>query len=113
MQSFPIDHAKLPQLSFLAVSPKIADRATGTQKTNALDIPVWSVQVLVAATEDRQAELETISVPAKIAPSFDPMTVLSFENLRGFFWQMNGRAGVSMTAESVDASDELTDLLND
>lgn len=113
MQSFPIDHAKLPQLSFLAVAPKIADRATGTQKTNALDIPIWSVQVLMAATEDRQAELETISVPSKIAPSFDPMTVLSFENLRGFFWQMNGKSGVSMSAESVDASDELSDLIHD
>lgn len=112
MQSFPIDTAKLPQLTFLASAPKIADRATGLQKTNANDVPVWSVQVLVAATDDRQAELETISVPAKSAPAFDPMTPVSFENLRGFFWQMNGRAGVSMSAESVAPADELSDMLN-
>lgn len=111
MQQIPIDSSRLPQMTFLRVTPKIADRNSNAQKKNSQDVPLWAVQVLLT-DQDRKAELEEIAIPAHIEPVIAPMTPVLFENLRAFFWSMNGRAGISLSADSMKAGDDLSDLFH-
>lgn len=101
LRYLPIDTASLGPLPFIQVAAKErrADDGTVSQRVNAVGEPVWAVTVLVQQ-EGAKPDLLEISVSGE-RPQLDPMTPLRFSNLTGRMWEMNGRAGISYSAEAV------------
>ncbi|MET8704218.1 hypothetical protein ABZW10_36010 [Kitasatospora sp. NPDC004723] len=72
---------------------------TGEVKADRDGVPVWTVGVAVRPEGRRTALIE-------VAVSGEPTGVMvgqvvSLEGLEAFWWEMNGRAGLSYRADSV------------
>ena len=103
MRIIPVDMAALSTPKFLSSTPKITDRASGTQKVNAANIPVWSVQVMFLNPDNGMAEIEVLNIPSPSAPDFEPLSEVEIHGMTARFWEMGGRSGISISAERVTA----------
>jgi hypothetical protein len=101
LRNIPIDAAALGPLPFIQVAEKErrSDDGTVSQRVNAAGEPVWAVTVLVQQ-EGAKPELLEVAVSGQ-RPQLDPMSPLRFSNLTGRLWEMNGRAGISYSADAV------------
>jgi hypothetical protein len=72
---------------------------SGEEKKNRDGVPINKITVL-ALREGQKAELLEVSV-AKAIPAFTPMEEVAFDGLEARLWQMNGRAGLSVSATGV------------
>ncbi|MCI1833923.1 MAG: hypothetical protein LKI78_03720 [Bifidobacterium tibiigranuli] len=104
LRTIPINAAALGPLPLIQVAEKErrADDGTVSQRVNAAGEPVWAVTVLVQQ-EGARPDLLEVSVSGQ-RPQLDPMTPLRFSNLTGRMWEMNGRAGISYSADAVAPS---------
>lgn len=100
MQRMKLDETANGDFQAIDVSAR-TDRE-GTQRKNRDDVPQWEVEVLHRpAKEGSDAEVIKIKIAAEKAPEVRPMTPVSFPGLQAFFWEMNGRSGISLSADEV------------
>lgn len=83
----------------IQVTPKVEDPATGKQKLNADQVPLWTVDCLRVGQDG--ASVVSVTVPASTQPSVLGAAV--FEGLRVGMWLQRGREGGGMywTADAV------------
>lgn len=100
MDSFPIDQAVLDATA-LGVRPDV-DRATGAQKADRAGSPRWIIDVLAAGGEGRAPEVVSVKISASTPPTALVGQPVRFQGLRARQWAMEGRAGLSVSAERVE-----------
>lgn len=105
MRNIPVDTNRLGELLVLSVKPSTDQE--GTQKTSREGVPMWKVETLLRP-EARgdfkpKAEVVEVSVPSRTEPDLDPMSTLLPQGLTARTWEMNGRSGVALSADSVEA----------
>jgi hypothetical protein len=106
MQSIPIDTSptRFGALIGLGVEPD-TDPNTMTQRTRE-GVPAWRVQclhrpVVGASGIVPKPGVEVVKVYATTAPTITEMAPCTFIGLAARFWEMGGRSGVSLSADSV------------
>lgn len=106
MQTIPVDAARLGGFLALSVAPD-AD-AHGTQKTDREGRPLWRVECLHRPPQTGdfapKAQIEVIKIAAPAAPRVAEMTPVTFTGLVARFWEMSGRAGLSLSADAVHSA---------
>lgn len=103
MRVYPIDTARTGQFQFIQAMAKRGEG--GEQATTNDGLPRWVVQVLVTplpvAGFEPKATLEEINIADRYAPDLMPMSDVDFPGLVARPWSMNGRSGISLSAEGV------------
>lgn len=104
MRQIPVDMERLGSPLFLGCDPKMGrdDGANEVQKKDRDGRLLWSVQTLIRP-EQGPAEVLTVTVPASVAPSFEAMTPVHFEDMAALPWSMGTRSGVSFSGASVSS----------
>ncbi|MBM6698943.1 hypothetical protein H7U32_01095 [Bifidobacterium pullorum subsp. saeculare] len=78
---------------------------TRSQKTRDDGTPQWEVQVMLLPYEDddrHSAAVVPVKVYAKTAPTITPLKPVHFVRLMAIPWAMEGRNGISYSADAVD-----------
>lgn len=101
MQVMPVDIDRLGSVTFVSAEPD-AVFGTGEQKERN-GVPVWAVETLVRPDEGRSS-VEVVKVAAPASPDFEPLTPLRFDRLVARHWENNGRTGISLSADGVNAA---------
>lgn len=106
MNRIPVDQTAMTLIA-LSVTPNLDENKQ--QKTDFEGTPVWTVECLYRpeATGDFQpkAEVVAVRVPSPTEPKVPAMTEVMFDRLVARQWSMNGRSGISLSADGfVDAS---------
>ncbi|WP_147271171.1 hypothetical protein [Brevibacterium aurantiacum] len=101
MQVMPIDSTRLGSITFVSSEPD-AVFGTGEQKERN-GLPVWAVETLIRPEEGRSS-VEVVKVAAPSSPGFEPLTPLNFDSLIARHWENNGRTGISLSADGVNAA---------
>lgn len=102
MDSFAIDQGTLGATG-LGVRPDL-DRVAGVQRTDRAGVPRWICDVLAAGGEGRAPEVLSVKISSPTAPT--GLVVgqpIRFGGLRARLWAMEGRAGLAVSAEVVEA----------
>lgn len=100
MRSIPVNTDRVGLFQAISIEAKNRD---GVQSTTPEGLPVWKLQVLLTPADGSKASLEEISIPAQNSPNIPPLTAVKFKDLTARHWEMNGRSGVSLSAEGVYA----------
>lgn len=102
MQTMPLDPTRLGTLLGLGVEPDVDDK--GVQKTDRDGQPAWKVEVLhrPAQTGDftPKAGVELVKIVGR-QPVVTEMAPITFVGLVARLWEMNGKKGVSLSAEGI------------
>lgn len=98
LKNLPLDAAKLGPALCIAVAPKTD--LDGVQRIDKDGVATWTVSVAVAPPDGGRAAMLEVAVPGEPVGLGMGMQV-SFVNLEGFFWEMNGRAGIAFRADAV------------
>lgn len=103
MNRIPVELDRLGAVHGLAVNP--ANGQDGTQRRDRDERPLFKVQVLVTPPPSADGfqpkpSVEEVTVAAA-GPLPSPMVEVSFEGLTARQWEMNGRSGISLSADSV------------
>ncbi|MFF3072460.1 hypothetical protein [Kitasatospora sp. NPDC057936] len=98
MKNLPLDAARLGSALCVSVEEK-TDPDTGQVKADRDGLPVWTVGVAVRPEGRKTALIE-------VAVSGEPVGVeigqaVRLVGLEAFWWEMNGRMGLSFRAASV------------
>jgi hypothetical protein len=98
LKNLPLDVGKLGAALCVSVEPK-TDAITGVARADTDGVPLWVVSVAVRP-EGRKGALIEVSV------SGEPKGLLvgghvALHNLEAFWWEMNGRAGLTFRADSI------------
>lgn len=97
MKSIPVDTSVV---QFVAIEVVAAER-DGEQVTERdTKVPGWKVQAL-AMMAGAKPEVIEVRIYAPTAPVVTPYAPCEFGNLVGRPWLMDGRAGVSFSAQNV------------
>lgn len=101
LKNLPLDAGRLGVALCVSVEAKTVPE-TGEVKADRDGVPVWTVGVAVRPEGRRTALIE-------VAVSGEPTGVMvgqvvNLVGLEAFWWEMNGRAGLSYRAESVVAA---------
>jgi hypothetical protein len=96
VRTIPIDISKLTTVIGGDVKP--ATNQDGTVRTNREGKPLMNVPVIVMA--DGGTETMTVRIPGPV-PSLPVLTRVVFVGLVAKPWSLDGRAGVSFQAESI------------
>ena len=104
--SLPLDQARMGTTLVLSVAPDTDQ--TGAQKMNGDNVPVWKVETLLKppAREDGSApksETVYVKLAGRTAPQLAEFTPVRFHGLTARMWEMNGKSGISFSADSVEA----------
>ena len=83
----------------IQVTPKVADPASGQQKTTAEGLPLWTVDCLRTGADGAAVLSVTVAAPSQ--PSV--LGAATFDGLRVGLWLQRGREGGGLywTADSV------------
>ncbi|MGW2545031.1 SCO3933 family regulatory protein [Kitasatospora sp. NPDC001574] len=98
LKNLPLDVGRLGVALCVAVDAKV-DPETGVIKTDKEGRAVWTVGVAVRP-EGRKTALIEVAVSGEPA-GVEVGQVVSLVGLEAFWWEMNGRAGLSFRADSV------------
>lgn len=105
MRSIPVDTSRLGDL--LVLSVKASTDQEGQQKKNFDGITMWKIETLLRlearGTFKPKAEVVEISVPSRTEPDLEPMSTLLPQGLVARSWEMNGRSGIALSADAVEA----------
>lgn len=85
----------------IGVAPRL-DR-DGVQRTDKDGTPQWMVEALRRPTDGGNAEVVMVRVAAAKEPHLTPMCEVIFRGLTGFYWSMETRSGISLSADDVVA----------
>ena len=100
MQNLPIDTDRL-SVPVVVMAPELkTDPETGEVKNDRDGNPVWRVGVAVAMLGRRKADVIDVSTPVK-PEGVAIGTPVRLVNLVARTWDMNGRFGVSFSADGV------------
>ena len=103
MRVIPVDTARVGRFQFVAANPKTDQ--DGEQMVTDFGVPRWMVQVLLTPlpTDGFQpkATLVEVNISDIDAPAPPPLTEVDFFNLTARPWSMNGRSGISLSADEV------------
>ena len=99
MRSIPIDTTGM---TFTVIAVVEATDADGRQRMNADRVPLWTVQALVQ--HDGRPEVIEVRIPSAAQPRPPVMGGASFVGLRATPWSIEGRSGVSFSAQAVNAA---------
>lgn len=100
MKNLPLDVGRLGVA--LCVSVEVKTDLEGVVKTDKDGVEVWTVGVAVRP-EGRKTALIEVAVSGEPSGIAVGQPVL-LSGLEAFWWEMNGRAGLSFRAESVSAA---------
>lgn len=106
MRSIPVDTSRLGDL--LVLSVKASTDQEGKQKKKNFDgITMWKIETLLRlearGTFKPKAEVVEIGVPSRTEPDLEPMSTLLPQGLVARSWEMNGRSGIALSADAVEA----------
>lgn len=105
MRVIPIDTERLGDLTVLSV--KASTDQAGVQKVSREDVPMWKVECLLRPIQTGdfkpKAEVVEVSVPSRTEPDLEPMSTLLPTGFIARSWEMNGRSGIALSADSVEA----------
>lgn len=105
MRSIPVDTSRLGDL--LVLSVEASTDQEGQQKKNFDGITMWKIETLLRlearGTFKPKAEVVEISVPSRTEPDLEPMSTLLPQGLVARSWEMNGRSGIALSADAVEA----------
>jgi hypothetical protein len=106
MNRIPVDQSRMTLVA-LSVTPNLDE--SKQQKTDYDGVPVWTIECLhrPEQTGDFQPKAEVIQVriPSRAEPQIEPMSEVLFDGLTARQWSMNGRSGISLSADAfVDAA---------
>ena len=97
LKNLPLDASRLGAALCVSVQPKTD--LEGVAKVDRDGVATWTVAVAMQPPGGRASLIE-VAVPGE--PVGLGMGVpVQFVNLEGFFWEMNGRSGVSFRADAV------------
>jgi hypothetical protein len=97
MKTIPVDASRLTALVGAAVEP--ATTPSGQQRTDRTGKPLFNVPIVVVV-EGAAPDTLTVRVPGPIG-QMAPLTQVRLVGLIARPWQMDGRAGVSFSAQAV------------
>jgi hypothetical protein len=98
MNVIPVDPSAL--ISAVVMSDPGPALFDGKQRTNRDDVPLWDLDVTVAV-KGAGASVVRLRIAAASAPAVRMGQPVSLVGLRARVWEMNGRHGVSWSAESI------------
>lgn len=102
MNRIPVDQSALT-FHVVSVGPHLDDNKQ--QKVTDEGVPVWSIQCLHMPEQVGdyvpKGQVEAVRVPARTEPKVDKFSEVKFVNLVARPWSMNGRSGVSLSADAV------------
>jgi hypothetical protein len=97
VKTIPVDTSALTTLVGGAITE--ATSPDGTAKRDRQGRPLFSVPVVVVA-DGANADTMTVRVPGPV-PQIAPLTPINLVGLIARYWSMEGRSGVSFSAEKV------------
>lgn len=100
MQRMILSETNNGSFQVISVTPRV-DR-DGVQRSDREKVPQWEVETLHRPADGGSAEVVKVRVASPTEPSIPPMTEVRFRGFEAFFWQMNDRAGVSLSCASVE-----------
>ena len=101
MKNIPVDTQGMEFRAAEDAQPKMVNRETGETKINKQGVPVYELIVMVRR-EGRRPELLTISFPSPTIPEVHAGEEVRLHQLTGFYWENNGRSGVSFSVAAVE-----------
>lgn len=107
MRSIPVDTSRLGDLLVLSVKASTDQEGKQKKKKNFDGITMWKIETLLRlearGTFKPKAEVVEISVPSRTEPDLEPMSTLLPQGLVARSWEMNGRSGIALSADAVEA----------
>lgn len=97
MRTIPVDTRGMTTLVGGAIQP--ANGNDGNQRRDQNGRPLFQVPVVIVS-ESANADTVTVRVPGPVA-QLPPLTPVSFVGLIARPWSMEGRSGVSFSAEAM------------
>lgn len=97
MRTIPVDCSKLTLLVAGAIQP--ATTQDGSPRRDGAGRPLFTVPVIVMV-EGGNADTLTVRVAGPV-PQVPPLTPVKFSNLVARPWAMDGRSGVSYSADGI------------
>lgn len=104
MKSIPVNTAEINFTCIEVVAKTRRDDRTGRefQSENQDGLPVWTVRCLTQI-EGQKPETLDVSVASAKEPALGALIPVEFGNLVARPWSMDGRSGLSFSAENVRA----------
>ena len=103
MRTIPVDTSALTFFHFGEVEPALAQDKTQRVAPDS-NLPLWKVPVVVLSSASKTPEGDFVTVPGHAAPKFEQGIEVRFKGLRARSWSMGTSNGVSLSADSVEAS---------
>lgn len=103
MQTIPVDQTRFSSMVVISVGPDL-DR-DNKPRANRDGEPIWKLQVLFAPEKsgdfEPRATVEFVKIAGGPEPELHPMQEVEFTGLSGRHWSMEGRSGISLSADDV------------
>lgn len=103
MQTIPVDHTRIGSLVVVSVGPDM-DREN-KPRANRDGEPIWKLEVLHRPEQTGdfapRAGVEVVKVTGGPEPDVQPMEEVEFIGLTARHWSMEGRSGISLSADDV------------
>ena len=99
----PIDQEKFGRMLFLQTAPATEQDGMTQKRNQRTNLPLWRVTVarLPEPGATGAAGTLVVKVASAAKPDLTPGGEVEFDSLVASDWQMNGRAGVSFSADAV------------
>ncbi|MGO2780631.1 hypothetical protein [Glutamicibacter arilaitensis] len=99
MERMKLDENQNGTFQVITVAPRV-DREK-VQRTDRDGLPQWTVETLRRPVDGSPAEVIAVRVAAATQPQIAPMAEVRFKNLEAYFWNMETRSGISLSADEV------------
>ena len=99
MQKMVLSETENGLFQAIGVAPRV-DRE-GVQRTDKDGTPQWTVETLRRPADGSPAEVIAVRVAAAKEPHLTPMCDVIFRGLTAFYWSMETRSGISLSADEV------------